>query len=413
MKILKTTRSICPRCFKELEAEIFCRDKSIFMRKFCEKHGQFEVLLEKDVRFYNALTKNFKKQNKTFVRDIKIPITYRCNLNCKFCYLPYRNKDRNLNFLKTIIDGFSGKDILLLGGEPTLRNDLFCLISYIRKKNKRAILTTNGLRLEDKNYVKRLKKSGLDIVILPLNSLNKENFKKIEGDIVLESKLKALSNLKKNNIKIILGSVLIKDINYTELRDIFDYCLKDLDYIIGWRIKVGVEIGRYETKEPLFISEILNRLCKIIVNRFNFQISLNSIIENLNKKNNLDLLSCKFDLFLILLKKENDITLLDIKFKRPSLFNFYLGFLFRNLIDSFRTFNFKDFFNCFKNSFLGKRKNIKVFPIRIRRWPTKFTWDLNEINCCRSQGLAEDGKVYPFCYSLIINEKMMNKKKRN
>ncbi len=83
-----------------------------------------------------------------------IKVTQRCNLHCIHC--PWVNKiteDLSTNEWKKIIDRLYNMGctaIYVEGGEPTLRQDIEELIDYIKFKNIRIVLFTNGTRTINK-----------------------------------------------------------------------------------------------------------------------------------------------------------------------------------------------------------------------------------------------------------------------
>ncbi|RDE17348.1 MAG: radical SAM protein [Candidatus Thorarchaeota archaeon] len=99
----------------------------------------------------------------------EIAITYRCNNRCRFCYAysPYRiagemTTDQVKRVIDIIADDAHVPSLSFTGGEPTLRDDLFDLISYGRSKGLRMNLITNGRKCADKEYVNRLEQAGLN-----------------------------------------------------------------------------------------------------------------------------------------------------------------------------------------------------------------------------------------------------------
>jgi MoaA/NifB/PqqE/SkfB family radical SAM enzyme len=60
--------------------------------------------------------------------------------------------------------------IVFTGGEPTLRDDLPELIAHAEQNGQITGLNTNGRRLSDAGYLKRLVDSGLDHVQITLES---------------------------------------------------------------------------------------------------------------------------------------------------------------------------------------------------------------------------------------------------
>ena len=104
-----------------------------------------------------------------------LALTYRCNNNCAHCY---NARARNFPELSTR-DWFEILDhlwelriphIVFTGGEPTLREDLPDLIQHAEKNGQITGLNTNGIRLADMDFVKKLVDAGLDHVQITLES---------------------------------------------------------------------------------------------------------------------------------------------------------------------------------------------------------------------------------------------------
>ena len=68
------------------------------------------------------------------------------------------------------------REVLLLGGEPTINDDIFAIIDYLKQFSLDKIcLTTNGIRLAyDPIYAERLFSSGITHVNISLMSENTE-----------------------------------------------------------------------------------------------------------------------------------------------------------------------------------------------------------------------------------------------
>jgi len=79
--------------------------------------------------------------------------TKACNLKCEHCYRDAGGKDHNeLNTaegkeLLSEIAKAGFKIVILSGGEPLLRNDIFELISHAASVGLRPVLGTNGVLL--------------------------------------------------------------------------------------------------------------------------------------------------------------------------------------------------------------------------------------------------------------------------
>ena len=91
--------------------------------------------------------------------NIVIDLTHRCNMECANCYIPNRDvpdldKDKLYQFLAKLP---ARTYIRLIGAEPTMRDDLPEIITMVKKLGHRPSVTTNGLKLANRSYVKKLK----------------------------------------------------------------------------------------------------------------------------------------------------------------------------------------------------------------------------------------------------------------
>lgn len=92
-------------------------------------------------------------------------VTSRCNLHCTFCLPEYYSGklgEASTETVKKIIDNLRDSSIIVLsfeGGEPTLRNDILELLKYAHDGSFYIMLTTNGYRLNDENFLSKLSDS--------------------------------------------------------------------------------------------------------------------------------------------------------------------------------------------------------------------------------------------------------------
>ncbi len=113
-------------------------------------------------------------------------VTQACNLRCPHCYLAAgTHAARELS----TEEGFQlinqlrelGTQLLILtGGEPLLRRDLFTLARHAAERDLMVVLGSNGTLL-DENAVKRLKGSGVQGVGISLDSLDPEKHDTFRG----------------------------------------------------------------------------------------------------------------------------------------------------------------------------------------------------------------------------------------
>jgi MoaA/NifB/PqqE/SkfB family radical SAM enzyme len=159
--------------------------------------------------------------------------TYKCNSNCPMCNLISKidkgQEELDTSAMKIIIDEFHGintSGISFTGGEPLLRDDIFELLEYSKRKDLPTTLCTNGILLNEKN-VKRLLQIELDNINISIDASNREAFSKIRGvkpevfDSVINS-IKNLSNLKKakNKRTTITVVVVVSKDNISDIKNI-------------------------------------------------------------------------------------------------------------------------------------------------------------------------------------------------
>lgn len=388
MNILKQKiSSLCSVCYKEIPAQIYEEDGKVYISKNCQKDGDFKFLIEKDALVYKKLMNKDYVQEKMPIHDLMLSVTHSCNLNCPICCLPNRTiPDLALEDIKKVISNSKVRLIRLAGGEPTLREDLPEIIRYIRQEGKLSALVTNGLKLINKNYVKELKKAGLDFVCFSFNGFNDKIYNKINGRNLLKIKLEALKNIMKEKIDISLSVMLVRGINEKELRKIFHFCIKNSHFIYELRIRNTTAVGKYIDNDVFSISEILEQLSAIL------RIDKYKLFNKFFNEHNHSPCRLNMDFYSLL-------TIGDMyeKIKNPKIKKFILGW---NLL------LMAGFLNSVRLLWKKMRRKKINFLIRIRCRFDNYNIDLNEIQRCPSLHLLSDGKEsLPLCQALVLNEK--------
>src|SRR6478672_12476738 len=113
------------------------------------------------------------------VRDLRISVTDRCNLRCRYCmpaegmdWLPraelltYEEIER---VARVCVERFGFDGIRLTGGEPTVRADLPVLVGKLAALGVDLAMTTNGATLA--LLAADLKAAGLNRLNISLDSL--------------------------------------------------------------------------------------------------------------------------------------------------------------------------------------------------------------------------------------------------
>lgn len=184
-------------------------------------------------------------------------ITRRCNLRCVHCRSSSKleingHPDFPIEEAFRVIDDISGyaKPVVVLsGGEPLMRKDVFDIARYGTDKGLRMCLATNGA-LVNEEICSKIKSSGIKIVSLSLDGSTEEvhdNFRNEKG--AFKGIMNAAGLFKRNGIEFIINSSFTKR-NQEEIPKIYKLA-KDLG-ATAWYMFMIVPTGRGE--------EIMNEL---------------------------------------------------------------------------------------------------------------------------------------------------------
>ena len=125
----------------------------------------------------------------------------KCQNNCFFCDKK-KKKNPTISELKDRIDlalknNPNDNSITFFGGDPLLSNIFFDLMHYVKKKKFKIIqVETNGRKLSDKKFAKKIINLGVTHLKISLYSLNCLVHDKITGQIgSFKESLEGLDNL--------------------------------------------------------------------------------------------------------------------------------------------------------------------------------------------------------------------------
>ncbi|RLG38856.1 MAG: heme d1 biosynthesis radical SAM protein NirJ2 [Candidatus Alkanophagales archaeon] len=155
-------------------------------------------------------------------------VTRACNLRCKHCYFSSGERmpselstEEGFSLLEDIRRTFGKTRVTLGGGEPLMRKDIFEIISYGSKLSLSLSLATNGVLL-DKDTAMRLKRAGLEEVIIPIDGI-RETHDEIRGKGAFEAALQAAKHAKRVGLELVIDPCISAE-NLAELPQILDLC---------------------------------------------------------------------------------------------------------------------------------------------------------------------------------------------
>jgi hypothetical protein len=268
---LKNNKSFCPVCLDIVESDVVERNGRVYLDIYCPKHGKFENLHKWEVPiYYKTMERPDIEYIEKYPMGLLIETNFDCNQNCNFCYAQANERRETSPTLAEIIkkvNGFKGVHIMLAGGEPTLREDLPIIIRELKKRKFIVTLCTNGKKLVDKVYVKKLKDAGLDNVQLQFDTMDDSQYEFIRNERLTDLKLKVVNNLKEANILIYLFVPLIKGLNDNQVKNIVSFAAQNSSVIkIVFLMPMWLE-GRTLEHNSITAEEII----QILQSEYNLQ----------------------------------------------------------------------------------------------------------------------------------------------
>ena len=162
------------------------------------------------------------------VRDLRISVTDRCNLRCRYCmpaegmdWLPradlltYEEIER---IARVCVDRFGFDGIRITGGEPTVRAHLPVLVEKLAELGTDLSLTTNGATL--RVLAGDLRAAGLKRVNISLDSLRPETFFSVTRRHALDQVVDGIdAAIEAGFSPVKVNCVLIRGVNDGEIVD--------------------------------------------------------------------------------------------------------------------------------------------------------------------------------------------------
>ncbi len=184
------------------------------------------------------------------LRMVAWELTRNCNLNCIHCRAaadmgPHSDELTFTECTRVIdeIRSFSDPTIILTGGEPLMRDDIFDIISYGSEKGLRMVIAINGTLL-DASKAKRLKESGIKRVSMSLDgkdAAGHDRFRGVTGSF--DAVIKGTALLRQAALDFQINTTVTR-LNVDVIEDIY-HTVKDVG-AIGWHVFLLVPVGRGE-----------------------------------------------------------------------------------------------------------------------------------------------------------------------
>ncbi len=393
---LRETLALDPETKRPCQARVVERDGKIYLEKTLTSGQTRVVMAESDAAFYKRFA-YVGLAGKHIIMNHFFYVTSRCNLKCPVCYEGTRDREEpSLAFLKHELEKLRRVRVLVCGAEPTCRGDLPELIRAVNRRNT-AVLMTNGIRMADMRYVRLLKEAGLKFVILAMNGMTDDVYRRINGEALLDIKLKALENMEEAGFTIYLSMTVTRGINEDQVKPLLDLESR-MKNVVQVRFRSMAEMGHYIEGGQFFMSELVKLVCyqagidyEMWCRQQDFLDHLGRIVKNDHIRPRLCAMRAELDKNLVPFAADRDWEEWNrTAMKKPRLLvdlarYWGLGYLFRFALDSM-------------GGGFPYTRHPRFRRISVRVWPNLETMDLDLNSRCSSLYLR-DGDKLPFCLS--------------
>ena len=212
-----------------------------------------------------ALLKNFilakLPHKKAVLRGVDIVTTYSCNLVCRHCNIQTMEKEKCLQLTYEDYERIEREcselgvfQYTFTGGEPLLRKDLDKLVAIFKPAKRIMIVQTNGQPVKTLEKAQWLKRIGIDIVNVSLDSGLAEEHdanRGLKGHF--EMTLKCLSLCKKAGLKIMAGTVLShQNLHSRGIQELIEYARKERLILI---LNLAAPAGMWSHNKEILLDE--------------------------------------------------------------------------------------------------------------------------------------------------------------
>lgn len=261
---------------------ITCLKDNIASKKVIINNGG---IYEKE--FYDEKTHNYIERYwidlhtnlKVIPNTVWLTTNMTCNNNCNWCYA---KKFLNINdkmLYDDIVDYVlylkkaGVKKIILIGGEPSIHQDILNIIKTISDNNILVSMATNGRRFSDYNFTKRAFENGLNSINISIKGHNEEMYINNTNSIGFNEMLNGYRNAVRCGINTSLSYVLC-DTNYDKFDEFWNIVKKyELNDILFQLYKPSVN----EKNTSISVKEIAD-MCKYVYNKI-YKDDVNFVFE--------------------------------------------------------------------------------------------------------------------------------------
>ena len=281
------TQSLCPQCLQVIDARLYEDNGRVFMNKTCRDHGEFAELISSDAQFFLKMRRTHYEtptavENPQCVNTsqcpnacgicdqhlstpvmVNIDLTNRCNLRCPICFANAEASgvvcEISLEQLAAMLDAvkairpYSAPCLQFVGGEPTIHPHFLEALRMAKACSFGQMqVASNGIRFAaDFDFARRAADAGLNVVYLQFDGMSDDVYRQCRGRPMLETKLKAVENISKAGMRIVLVPTIARGLNDHQLGDILRFVIERADIMAGISWQPVAITGRIDEKKRL------------------------------------------------------------------------------------------------------------------------------------------------------------------
>lgn len=280
----KTVESLCPECRKVTPARMFEEGGAVWMEKTCPEHGYVKDLYWSDVELYLKAEDWFFGDGKGLSNPQvphaskcpdqcglcnmhtshtglgNIDLTNRCNLTCPICfananvqgYVSEPTYEEVVEMLKSYRAErpVAGRMVQFSGGEPTIHPRFLDVLRAATDLGFSHVqIATNGIKFKSLDFAERAAEAGLHTLYLQFDGLTEDCYTHTRGRALLDTKMRAIENVRKAGMKIVFVPTIVNSINDDQVGPILQFAIENIDVISGISYQPVCFTGRIEASE--------------------------------------------------------------------------------------------------------------------------------------------------------------------
>ncbi|MGH8103859.1 MAG: radical SAM protein [bacterium] len=184
-------------------------------------------------------------------------LTRKCNLECDHCYIsasPFETRENELNteecfrVIDQIREVSPGAVLILTGGEPLLRRDIYDIAKCASDRGFLVVMGTNGT-LVTEGVIEKLKAAGVQGVGISIDSLDPEKHNLFRGiPNAWQSSVRAMALLRNADLPFLIQTTVVSQ-NIHEIPGIIDFACDQGAKVFNLYFLVPTGRGKFITHQ--------------------------------------------------------------------------------------------------------------------------------------------------------------------